>query len=164
MGDDTIYSGTVGAAMEGFLFGVPAIAFSQVHKGWEHIDAAAQAAKDLVLQLAPLLPKKAGTVPPWLLNVNIPNLPFAEIKPPRLCRLGKRHVAENVITQQSPRGETMYWIGYAGAAKDEGPDTDFYATAHGHVSITPLKVDLTAFDAFAQWSPVFGSTAADTGI
>lgn len=164
MGDDTIYSGTVGAAMEGFLFGVPAIAFSQVHKGWEHIDAAAQAAKDLVLQLAPLLPKKAGTVPPWLLNVNIPNLPFAEIKPPRLCRLGKRHVAENVITQQSPRGETMYWIGYAGAAKDEGPDTDFYATAHGHISITPLKVDLTAFDAFAQWSPVFGSTAADTGI
>ena len=103
-------------------------------------------------------------MPPWLLNVNIPNLPFAEIKPPRLCRLGKRHVAENVITQQSPRGETMYWIGYAGAAKDEGPDTDFYATAHGHVSITPLKVDLTAFDAFAQWSPVFGSTAADTGI
>ena len=167
MGDDTVYSGTVGAAMEGYLFGIPSIAFSQVEKGWKHIEAAAEAAKDLVLQLG----QKAcaghqadGQRQPWLFNVNIPNLPLADLKPARLCRLGRRHAAENVITQQSPRGETMYWIGYAGAAKDEGPDTDFYATAHGHVSITPLKVDLTAFDAFAQWSPVFGSTAADTGI
>ena len=79
MGDDTIYSGTVGAAMEGYLFGVPAIAFSQVAKGWAHIEAAAEAAKNLVLQLQPqvLTYKQEGAAPAWLLNVNIPNLPVS---------------------------------------------------------------------------------------
>lgn len=149
MGDDTIYSGTVGAAMEGYLFGVPAIAFSQVEKGWQHLDAAASVARDLVMQMTQqgLL----GTQP-WLLNVNIPNLPLSQLQPVKVCRLGRRHAAEKVITQISPRGETMYWIGSAGAAKDEGEGTDFHATANGHPSLTPLKVDLSDYERLGYWA------------
>ena len=149
MGDDTIYSGTVGAAMEGYLFGVPAIAFSQVDKGWQHIDAAAQKARELVLQMAR---QNLVGAKPWLLNINIPNLPLADIRPMKVCRLGKRHAAEAVITQQSPRGETMYWIGGAGPAKDDADGTDFHATAQGHMALTPLKTDLTEHDHLSYWA------------
>ena len=148
MGDDTIYSGTVGAAMEGYLFGIPAIAFSQVHKDWLEIDSAGRKARDLVLSMAQH--QMLGGAP-WLLNVNIPNLPYAQIGPTKLCRLGKRHAAEPVIKQTSPRGETMYWIGGAGLAKDEAHDTDFFATSQGHVAITPLQVDLTDHQALTSW-------------
>ena len=155
MGDDTIYSGTVGAAMEGFLFGIPAIAFSQTEKGWAHIDVAAQRARQLVLQLAPMLEVvTAGAAPklaPWLLNVNIPNLPDADIKSTKVVRLGRRHSAEKVITQTSPRGEVMYWIGGAGPAKDEGEGTDFNAAKQGHICITPLHVDLTDHSGLPHW-------------
>jgi 5'-nucleotidase len=149
MGDDTIYSGTVGAAMEGYLFGIPAIAFSQVDKGWKHLDAAADKARELVLQM--IQQKMLGTQP-WLLNINIPCLPLSDIKPIKVCRLGRRHSAEKVITQPSPRGETMYWIGAAGAAKDDADGTDFHATAQGHISITPLKVDLTDHAHLSYWA------------
>jgi len=91
---------------------------------------------------------------PWLLNVNIPNLPDADLKPFRICRLGRRHAAEKVISQTSPHGETMYWIGGAGPAKDSAEGTDFHATAQGHVSITPLKVDLTDHDGLSVWAEV----------
>jgi 5'-nucleotidase len=114
MGDDTIYSGTVGAAMEGYLFGVPAIAFSQIEKGWKHIDAAAQKARELVLQMKVQELVGRPEMKAWLLNVNIPNAPLDQIKPMRICRLGRRHAAERVITQVSPRGDMMYWIGGAG--------------------------------------------------
>ena len=156
MGDDTIYSGTVGAAMEGYLFGIPAIAFSQTEKGWAHIDAAAQRACDMVQQLAPSIEVLAHgaqpTIPPWLLNVNIPNLPNAQIKGVKVARLGRRHAAERVITQTSPRGETMYWIGSAGPAKDDGDGTDFHATNLGYVCITPLHVDLTDHERLPYWA------------
>jgi 5'-nucleotidase len=155
MGDDTIYSGTVGAAMEGYLFGIPAIAFSQVERGWQHLDAAAQQARRLVQQLiakhAPADINLANTNGPWLLNVNIPNRPLHELKPLRVTRLGRRHAAERVITQVNPRGETMYWIGSAGAAKDDSDGTDFHATFEGHVSLTPLHVDLTEHAALPVW-------------
>ena len=156
MGDDTIYSGTVGAAMEGYLIGVPAIAFSQVDKGWAHIEAAAAKARELVLQLIRqnLVADKA-----WLLNVNIPNLPLADIKAMKVCRLGKRHAAESVITQVNPRGETMYWIGGAGPAKDDGPGTDFHATAQGHMALTPLKTDLTEHDHLGYWAQTAATLA-----
>ena len=157
MGDDTLYSGTVGAAMEGYLFGIPSIAFSQVEKGWAHLDAAAEHAKALVQQLQ--AQSLIGTRP-WLLNVNIPNRPYAEIGELRMCRLGRRHAAEPVITQISPRGETMYWIGNAGPAMDDGEGTDFHATRHGHVSVTPLKVDLTDFDQFGHWAQALTGGAA----
>jgi 5'-nucleotidase len=156
MGDDTIYSGTVGAAMEGYLFGIPAIAFSQTEKGWAHIDAAAQRARDLVLQLASSIEVLAdGGLPalaPWLLNVNIPNLPNEQIKGVKVARLGRRHAAERVITQTSPRGETMYWIGSAGPAKDDGEGTDFHAAKQGFVCITPLQVDLTDYEGLPDWA------------
>jgi 5'-nucleotidase len=153
MGDDTIYSGTVGAAMEGYLFGIPAVAFSQTEKGWAHIDSAARKARDLVKHL--LEAHVAGPqAAPWLLNVNIPNRPYAELKPFQVCRLGRRHAAEKVIAQTSPHGETMYWIGGAGPAKDGADGTDFHATTQGHVSITPLKVDLTDHDALQAWARI----------
>jgi 5'-nucleotidase len=149
MGDDTIYSGTVGAAMEGYLFGIPAIAFSQVERDWKHLDAAASKARELVLQMSAqsLLGAK-----PWLLNINIPCLALENIRPLKVCRLGRRHSAEKVITQISPRGETMYWIGSAGPAKDESEGTDFHATAQGHVAMTPLTVDLTDHAHLGYWA------------
>ena len=157
MGDDTIYSGTVGAAMEGYLFGIPAIAFSQIERGWTHLDAAAAKAREIVLQLAQQ--QQMIGARPWLLNVNIPNLPLEQIKPLKVCRLGRRHAAEPVITQVNPRGETMYWIGAAGPALDEAEGTDFHATEHGHVVVTPLKVDLTDHANLGNWA----QTAAELG-
>ena len=149
MGDDTLYSGTVGAAMEGYLFGIPAIAISQIDKGWAHLDAAASTVARMVQQM--IQQNLIGTRP-WLLNVNIPNLPLDQIKPPKVCRLGRRHAAEPVITQVDPRGQTMYWIGAAGAAMDDSAGTDFHAADLGHVVVTPLKVDLTEHDHLQAWS------------
>ncbi|NCN70297.1 MAG: 5'/3'-nucleotidase SurE [Rhodoferax sp.] len=149
MGDDTIYSGTVGAAMEGYLFGIPSIAFSQVQRDWLHLDAAAARVRELVLQMT--TQNLIGQTS-WLLNVNLPNLPIDQLGHVKLCRLGRRHAAEPVITQQSPRGETMYWIGAAGAAKDDAEGTDFHATAQGHIAVTPLKVDLTDHDHLGYWA------------
>jgi 5'-nucleotidase len=149
MGDDTIYSGTVGAAMEGYLFGIPAIAFSQVEPNWVHLEAAAHKARDLVQQMSQ---QHLIGSNPWLLNVNIPNLPLEAIRHVKLCRLGRRHAAEPVITQVSPRGDTMYWIGSAGAAMDDSEGTDFHATNQGHIAVTPLKVDLTDHDRLGYWA------------
>jgi 5'-nucleotidase len=138
MGDDTIYSGTVAAAMEGYLFGLPSIAFSQVDKGHQHLDAAARVAADLVARYC-----AKALARPFLLNVNIPNRPYQELGVPCCTRLGKRHQAEPVIRQTSPRGETIYWVGSAGVAREAGPGTDFHATSQGQVSVTPLQIDLT---------------------
>lgn len=149
MGDDTIYSGTVGAAMEGYLFGIPSMAISLVDKGWNHIEDAALKARDLVLHLQQHALVGAR---PWLLNVNIPNLPYDRIGHLKMCRLGRRHAAEPVITQISPRGETMYWIGNAGPAMDDAEGTDFHATRHGHVAVTPLQVDLTEHEHLGYWA------------
>jgi len=152
MGDDTLYSGTVGAAMEGYLFGIPAIAFSQTEKGWKHLDAAAQKVREMVIHMQS---QAMIAQQPWLLNVNIPNAKFDHILPAKLCRLGRRHAAEKVITQVSPRGETMYWIGSAGEALDDGEGTDFHAIRQGHMSVTPLKVDLTDHDSLGPWGQSF---------
>lgn len=137
MGDDTLYSGTVAAATEGFLFGIPAIAFSQVERGWEHLDSAAKIARDIVQRRFELLQS------PYLLNVNIPNMPYEAIKGIAATRLGKRHTSEGVIKSRDPQGREIFWIGPSGAAKDAGEGTDFHATSEGWVSITPLQIDLT---------------------
>ena len=148
MGDDTLYSGTVAAAMEGFLFGVPAIAFSQVNKGWSELEAAAAAARQVVDRvLSAGLPSG-----PWLLNVNIPNVADAVRLPRRITRLGRRHASQAVIRQTNPRGEPIYWIGPAGDARDAGEGTDFHATSNGCISITPLQVDLTDHAALGRWA------------
>ena len=148
MGDDTIYSGTVGAAMEAYLFGIPAIAFSQTEKGWAHIDAAGEVARRLVQKIER---ERMHQGPAFLLNVNVPNRAIDELQPVKVCRLGRRHAAEKVITQDSPRGETMYWIAGAGSAKDSGEGTDFHATAAGHVALTPLQIDLTDHANLGEW-------------
>ncbi len=161
MGDDTIYSGTVGAAMEAYLFGIPAIAISQIEKGWAHVDAAAQVARRLVERIER---QRLLDGPAFLLNVNVPNRPLDELGPVKVCRLGRRHVADKVITQDSPRGETMYWIAGAGAAKDSGEGTDFHATAAGHVALTPLQIDLTDHAHLARWAEtVAGAGTPATG-
>ena len=143
MGDDTLYSGTVAAATEGYLFGIPAIAFSQAEFGWAHIDAAARVARDIVLRRFEQLDA------PYLLNVNIPNLPYERLTTLTATRLGRRHQAEPVIRALDPRGREIFWIGPPGACKDAGEGTDFYATAQGQVSITPLQIDLTHRDQLA---------------
>ena len=154
MGDDTLYSGTVAAAMEGFLFGIPSIAFSQVHKGWGELEAAAATARSIIDAVLAGGPPAA----PWLLNVNIPNRADALTLPRRITRLGRRHASEPVITQTSPRGETIYWIGPAGDAREAGAGTDFHATASGCVSITPLQVDLTDHAGLGAWRGVLHGT------
>ncbi len=137
MGDDTLYSGTVAAATEGYLFGIPAIAFSQVQHGWAHLDAAARVAREIVQRRFEQLSS------PYLLNVNIPNLPYESLQGLRATRLGRRHQSEPVIKSLDPRGRDIYWIGPPGATRDAGEGTDFHATAQGCVSITPLQIDLT---------------------
>ncbi|CAL61429.1 5'-nucleotidase SurE (Nucleoside 5'-monophosphate phosphohydrolase) [Herminiimonas arsenicoxydans] len=137
MGDDTLYSGTVAAATEGHLFGIPAIAFSQLEKGWAELKSAARVARDIVERRFETLPEN------FLLNVNIPNLPYEQLKPAVATRLGRRHQSEAVIKAQDPHGRDIYWIGPSGGQKDAGEGTDFHATAQGHVSITPLQIDLT---------------------
>jgi 5'-nucleotidase len=138
MGDDTVYSGTVAAATEGYLFGIPSIAVSLVGKVGKNFETAAQVAVDLV--------KRATRLPftvPVLLNVNVPDVALAELGGIEATRLGRRHKAEPVVQMQTPRGETAYWIGAAGDAQDAGPGTDFHAVAAGRVSVTPLQVDLS---------------------
>ncbi|ARN21336.1 5'/3'-nucleotidase SurE [Piscinibacter gummiphilus] len=147
MGDDTLYSGTVAAAMEGYLFGVPAIAFSQVTKGWAHLDAAARTARSIIEQVLASPPAPG----PWLLNVNIPNRADADQLPREVTRLGRRHASEPVIRQTNPQGDPIYWIGPPGDARLAGEGTDFHATANGRVSITPLQVDLTDHEAVPAW-------------
>ena len=156
MGDDTLYSGTVAAAMEGYLFGVPAIAFSQEHKGWGELEAAAAAARSVIEQVLAQAPLAVGQAP-WLLNVNIPNRPDAVSLPRVVTRLGRRHASEPVIRQTSPRGEAIYWIGPAGDARECGAGTDFHAVASGCISITPLQVDLTDHARSATWADRFAA-------
>ncbi|MFN4148842.1 MAG: 5'/3'-nucleotidase SurE [Rhodocyclaceae bacterium] len=138
MGDDTIYSGTVAAAMEGYLLGVPALAVSLASFAGSHFDTAARVVRQLV--------ERHQTRPfgaPVLLNVNVPDVPFEALTGWEVTRLGRRHKAEPVVKQISPRGDTVYWIGAAGEAADAGVGTDFHAVAQNEVSITPLQIDLT---------------------
>lgn len=140
MGDDTIYSGTVAAATEGYLLGIPAIAISLAGRSGTNFAAAGRIAVALVerFQKRPLSNR-------FLLNVNVPDLPFEALRGVEVTRLGKRHKAEPVIRSQNPRGDTVYWVGAAGGAADAGPGTDFHAVEHGCVSVTPLQIDLTHF-------------------
>ena len=138
MGDDTIYSGTVAAATEGFLLGVPSLAVSLCSKAGVHFETAAQVALELVQRLA-----RQPLREPLLLNVNVPDVPYEQLRGQVVTRLGKRHKAEAVVRAQTPRNETVYWVGAAGAAQDAGEGTDFYAVANNQVSLTPLQIDLT---------------------
>ncbi|OFZ83928.1 MAG: 5'/3'-nucleotidase SurE [Betaproteobacteria bacterium RBG_16_66_20] len=138
MGDDTIYSGTVAAATEGYLFGVPSIAVSLASKVGAHFETAAAIAVQMVERFG-----RAPIREPLLLNINVPDIALAALGGIEVTRLGRRHRAEPVVQMQTPRGETAYWIGAAGGEQDAGPGTDFHTVAAGRVSVTPLQIDLT---------------------
>lgn len=141
MGDDTIYSGTVAAATEGFLLGIPSIAISMVSVSRGNFATAARVALDLVKHN---MDHKFHV--PILLNVNVPDIPYDQLTGMEVTRLGRRHKAESVIKTLTPRGETVYWVGAAGGAQDAGEGTDFFAVQRNRVSITPLQIDLTHYD------------------
>jgi len=151
LGDDTLYSGTVAAAIEGRFLGLPAVAISLCTTPDEeaHFETAAQVARQLVAQLL-----QSPLEPTLILNVNVPNVPFAALKGFRSTRLGFRHRSEPILQAQDPRGRPVYWVGPAGPQQDAGPGTDFEAIAEGYVSVTPLQIDLTrhsALPAVQQW-------------
>jgi 5'-nucleotidase len=138
MGDDTIYSGTVAAAVEGYLLGIPSVAVSLTDKAGSHFETAVEVAIDIVSRLT-----RSPFGEPVLFNVNVPDVAPAELAGLEVTRLGKRHKAEPVVKIETPRGEPAYWIGPAGGAADAGPGTDFHAVANRRVSVTPLRMDLT---------------------
>jgi 5'-nucleotidase len=154
LGDDVLYSGTVAAATEGRFLGKSAVAVSLHTDGLRgdaqrHFETGAHFARIIVqrLQSAPL-------DRPAILNVNVPNIPVADVKGIKTTRLGNRHRSEAVIRAEDPRGRPVYWVGPAGAGQDAGPGTDFHAVAEGFVSVTPLTVDLTnhaALDSVRAW-------------
>lgn len=145
LGDDTLYSGTVAAAMEGRHLGFPAIAVSTVAVNPKHYDTAARVTLRLIDRL------QEDRLPgDTILNINVPDVPFEELQGFEVTRLGNRHRAGEVTKSQDPRGRTIYWIGAAGAEADCGPGTDFHAIANKRVSITPLLVDLTRHNAIAR--------------
>ncbi|MBS1158804.1 MAG: surE [Proteobacteria bacterium] len=138
MGDDTIYSGTVAAATEGFLLGIPSIAISLTSFEGKNFATAGRVARQLVERFI-----RNPVKEPVLLNVNVPDIPHDQLQGMEVTRLGRRHKAEPVVKMRSPRNETVYWVGAAGAAADAGPGTDFEAVERGAVSLTPLQIDLT---------------------
>lgn len=138
MGDDTIYSGTVAAATEGYLLGIPSIAVSLTSFDGNHFDTAGRVVRELVEKFI-----QQPFSEPVLLNVNVPDIPYEQLKGSEVTRLGRRHKAESVVKMLSPRNETVYWVGAAGTAADAGPGTDFNAIERDYVSITPLQIDLT---------------------
>ena len=161
MGDDTIYSGTVAAATEGFLLDIPSIAVSLVGKEFAHFETAARVASDLVQRFA-----RQTHSHPWLLNVNVPDVPYDQLQGMEVTRLGKRHKAEPVVKASNPHGETVYWVGAAGKAQDAGEGTDFHALARQRASLTPLQIDLTQYnqlDALRGWLEAGAVNRAPTG-
>ncbi len=145
LGDDVIYSGTVAAAMEGRFLGFPSIAVSLVGPKQEHFATAARVAAELVQRLGrQLLPSD------FILNVNVPDRPYAELTGIEVARLGFRHKSENVVKSADPHGRTIYWVGPAGPGQDAGEGTDFHAVDRGAVAVTPLKVDLTRHEALPE--------------
>ena len=143
LGDDVLYSGTVAAAMEGRFLGFPAMAVSLVRRGQRgHYETAAKAASILMEKLR-TQPLPADTI----LNVNVTDIPWSQVKGFEVTRLGHRHQAESVIPIKDPRGRALFWIGPPGAEQDAGPGTDFYAVKADKISITPIHVDLTRYQA-----------------
>ena len=140
LGDDTFYSGTVAAAAEGRHLGLPAIAMSLASRSEDNMKCAAQVAKKVVEHL-----KEHPLESDQILNVNVPDVTFENINGFSVTRLGKRHKAEMMTKQQDPWGREIYWYGTLGKELDAGEGTDFFAVNNNEVSITPLKIDMTAY-------------------
>jgi 5'-nucleotidase len=153
LGDDVLYSGTVAAAVEGRFLGLPTIAVSLCTSGAPggHFETGAEVARLLVTHLL-----KSPLQRALILNVNVPDVPFAQLKGFRASRLGYRHRSAAVMKAQDPRGRPVYWVGPAGAEQDAGPGTDFDTIAQGFVSVTPLQVDLTRHTALPELTTWLG--------
>jgi len=140
LGDDVLYSGTVAAAMEGRSLGFPAVAISLAGTECKHYDVAANFMLTLLQQI-----RSHRLDSNIILNVNVPDRVYSEIKGIKLTRLGSRHRADTVVPSLDPKGETVYWIGPPSEPQDVGDGTDFAAVEAGYISITPLVADLTAY-------------------
>ena len=147
LGDDTLYSGTVAAAVEGRFLGLPAVAVSLcVEPGSpRNFASAAGVAAQVVARMA-----KTPLQEPGILNINVPDLPDGALRGVKVTRLGSRHRADRVVRAKDPRGRNVYWVGSAGAGQDAGPGTDFHAVAEGYASVTPLHFDLTRHAALPE--------------
>lgn len=140
MGDDITYSGTVSAAMEGTLLGIPSVAVSLVSRNhFRFRDAAEFAAKVARKVLSRRLPKDT------LLNVNLPNVPKGEIRGVRITRQGKRIYGESVVEKRDPRGRKYYWIGGDTLETEDIPGSDLEAVEQHYISITPIHLDMTNY-------------------
>lgn len=149
LGDDVIYSGTVAAATEGRFLGLPAMAVSMASMEPQFYDTAARVVSDLLTRL-----EHHSLPADTILNINVPDIPYESLKGVQATRLGKRHKSEPVIRDRSPQGDDIFWVGPAGKEQDAGPGTDFHAVRNDYVSVTPLQIDLTrydAIDAVASW-------------
>ncbi|PCI67734.1 MAG: 5'/3'-nucleotidase SurE [Gammaproteobacteria bacterium] len=147
LGDDVLYSGTVAAAMEGRSLGYTSVAISLASHECTNYKTAAKVMLSLKNKIA-----KHPLAKNIILNVNIPDLPFDEIKGIRITRLGSRHRKDTVIATEDPRGNSIYWFGPPSEPEDTGEMTDFKAINEGYVSITPLTVDLTHFESLNSLS------------
>ncbi|MEM4298120.1 MAG: 5'/3'-nucleotidase SurE [Nitrososphaerota archaeon] len=150
LGDDVTYSGTVSAAFEATLLGIPAFAISLAGEENGHLETAA----DFSIILADLILKQ-GLFPDTLLNVNVPNLPWSKIKGVAITTQGRRTYAETIVEKVDPRGRVDYWIGGQDPAWRPIADSDYEAVMQGWISITPLHVNLTnyaAMDELKTWS------------
>ena len=145
LGDDVLYSGTVAAAVEGRFLGLPTLAISLVLRDGHHFDTAARVAAELLMRLA-----RSPLHSSMILNVNVPDLPYEQLRGFKSTRLGNRHRSAPVVRASDPRGRPVYWVGPAGEGADAGEGTDFHAIATGYVSVTPLQVDLTRHTALAE--------------
>ena len=150
LGDDVLYSGTVAAAMEARFLGRPALALSLAGENPVHYDAAARATAELV-QMLMQNPERQDL----LLNINFPDLPYAQYAGWEVTRLGQRHKSEPAVPMQDPKRRTVYWVGPVGSGQDAGPGTDFHAVARGAISVTPLQVDLTRYNLMAPLTELF---------
>ncbi len=138
MGEDVIYSGTVAAAMEGALLGIPSMAVSLASWKFREPAAAASIAAELARVLLDANPPSR-----FLVNVNVPPVPREEIRGIRVTRLGTRVYNDAIVKKIDPRGRDYYWIGGAAPTWEPGSDTDFAAVEEGYVSLTPLLLDIT---------------------
>lgn len=141
LGDDTLYSGTVAAAMEGRFLGLPAIAVSLVGSTLKHYDSAAYFTCKIIEGLL-----NSPINQDQILNINVPDLPIEQIKGIKVTRLGARHKAAGMVKTADPSGRDIFWLGPPGEEQDASEGTDFHAVKNGFVSVTPLTVDLTAFN------------------
>jgi 5'-nucleotidase len=149
LGDDVIYSGTVAAASEGRVLGLPSIAISLAGKDpQKNYETAAFVVRQIIERL-----KKEPLPPATILNVNVPDISTEELQGFELTRLGKRHPAQPAIKAVDPRGYPVYWIGASGIEEDAGPGTDFFAIRENKVSITPIQIDMTEYSAFDLLKP-----------